>query len=281
MEAHILVTMPRTKQTARVHYPNKNTVQGTQRPPWADNVTNKPRKGKRSRTPTRPNPAYTRSAPPENPPSDEDRTNQDNRDEHRNERDSEATDTDSQQSEAQAPWEGEVIPVNHRVTIGGKTLPPGRGPLPTQEEHVAASLHEPPIEDEPEFATRRVHRRKSKFYKKPVKKAPPHNVQVPQPRRPRKQRRPCRAFAEIRYYQKRVDLLIRRAPFARTCKEVLQSYKTDARMQAVALEAIQEAAEAYLVNLFEDTNLCAVHAKRVTIMTKDMQLARRLRGERK
>ena len=44
--------------------------------------------------------------------------------------------------------------------------------------------------------------------------------------------------------------------------------------------ALQEASEAYLVSLFEDTNLAAIHAKRVTIQPKDLQLARRLRGER-
>ncbi|ODM86770.1 histone H3.2, partial [Orchesella cincta] len=47
-----------------------------------------------------------------------------------------------------------------------------------------------------------------------------------------------------------------------------------------AVMALQEASEAYLVGLFEDTNLCAIHAKRVTIMPKDIQLARRIRGER-
>ena len=52
------------------------------------------------------------------------------------------------------------------------------------------------------------------------------------------------------------------------------------RFQASAVLAMQEAAEAYLIGLFEDTNLCAIHAKRVTILAKDMQLARRIRGER-
>ena len=52
------------------------------------------------------------------------------------------------------------------------------------------------------------------------------------------------------------------------------------RFQSLAIKALQEAAEAYLVGLFEDTNLCAPHAKRVTIMPKDIQLARRIRGER-
>jgi histone H3 len=57
-------------------------------------------------------------------------------------------------------------------------------------------------------------------------------------------------------------------------------YNTNMRMQSVAVVALQEAAEAYLVRLFEDTNMCAIHAKRVTIMPRDIQLARRLRGER-
>jgi histone H3 len=52
------------------------------------------------------------------------------------------------------------------------------------------------------------------------------------------------------------------------------------RFQSHAVLALQEAAEAYIVGLFEDTNLCAIHAKRVTIMPKDVQLATRIRGER-
>ncbi|KAJ8023357.1 histone H3, embryonic [Holothuria leucospilota] len=57
-------------------------------------------------------------------------------------------------------------------------------------------------------------------------------------------------------------------------------FKTELRFQSSAVMALQEASEAYLVGLFEDTNLCAIHAKRVTIMPKDIQLARRIRGER-
>ncbi len=55
--------------------------------------------------------------------------------------------------------------------------------------------------------------------------------------------------------------------------------KGDMRVQSHAIQALQEASEAYLTALFEDTNLCAIHAKRVTIMPKDIQLARRIRGE--
>ncbi|MGH0163860.1 UNVERIFIED_CONTAM: hypothetical protein FKN15_045813 [Acipenser sinensis] len=60
----------------------------------------------------------------------------------------------------------------------------------------------------------------------------------------------------------------------------IRDFKTDLRFQSSAVMALQEASEAYLVGLFEDTNLCAIHAKRVTIMPKDIQLARRIRGER-
>uniref|UniRef100_A0A0E0DXA3 Core Histone H2A/H2B/H3 domain-containing protein n=1 Tax=Oryza meridionalis TaxID=40149 RepID=A0A0E0DXA3_9ORYZ len=113
------------------------------------------------------------------------------------------------------------------------------------------------------------------------------------------------ALREIRKYQKSTELLIRKLPFQRlvreiaqdfktdlrfqssavaalqeAVREIAQDFKTDLRFQSSAVAALQEAAEAYLVGLFEDTNLCAIHAKRVTIMPKDIQLARRIRGER-
>jgi histone H3 len=88
------------------------------------------------------------------------------------------------------------------------------------------------------------------------------------------------ALREIRKYQKSTDLLLRKLPFQRLVREVAQEYKTDLRFTGSAVEALQEAAEAYLVGIFEDTNLCAIHAKRVTIFPKDMQLARRIRGEK-
>ncbi|GEM10737.1 histone H3 [Rhodotorula toruloides] len=88
------------------------------------------------------------------------------------------------------------------------------------------------------------------------------------------------ALREIRRYQKSTELLIRKLPFQRLVREIAQDFKTDLRFQSSAIGALQEAAEAYLVSLFEDTNLAAIHAKRVTIQPKDIQLARRLRGER-
>ena len=88
------------------------------------------------------------------------------------------------------------------------------------------------------------------------------------------------ALREIRRFQKSTEMLIRKVPFWRLVREIAACMKSDIRFQSTAMMALQEAAEAYLVGLFEDTNLCAIHAKRVTIMPKDIQLARRIRGER-
>jgi len=87
------------------------------------------------------------------------------------------------------------------------------------------------------------------------------------------------ALREIRKYQKSTELLIRKLPFQRLVREIAQDFKTDLRFQSGAVAALQEASEAYLIGLFEDTNLCAIHAKRVTIQPKDIHLARRIRGE--
>lgn len=88
------------------------------------------------------------------------------------------------------------------------------------------------------------------------------------------------ALREIRKFQKSTDLLIRKLPFQRLVREIAQQFKTDLRFQSSAIGALQESVESYLVSLFEDTNLAAIHAKRVTIQKKDIKLARRLRGEK-
>merc|ERR1712086_1123418 len=88
------------------------------------------------------------------------------------------------------------------------------------------------------------------------------------------------ALRDIRKFQKSTELLIRKLPFQRLVRDIAGNFKNDLRFQSSAVPALQEASEAYMVGLFEDTNLCAIHAKRVTIMPKDMQLARRIRGER-
>lgn len=87
------------------------------------------------------------------------------------------------------------------------------------------------------------------------------------------------ALREIRKYQKSTELLIPKLSFQRLVREIIQDQHVKLRIQSSALMALQEASEAYLTNLFEDANLCAIHAKRVTIMPKDIQLARRIRGE--
>ena len=95
------------------------------------------------------------------------------------------------------------------------------------------------------------------------------------------------ALKQIRQYQKSTELLIRKLPFQRLVREIAGDSEVirsplcgKVRFQSAAIMALQEASEAYLVGLFEDSNLCAIHAKRVTIMPKDIQLARRIRGER-
>ena len=100
-------------------------------------------------------------------------------------------------------------------------------------------------------------------------------------------KKPCRyrpgtvALREIWHYQKLTELLIRKLPFQRLVREIAQDLgKMSIHFQSGAIIALQEAAEAYLVGLLKDSNLCAIHAKRVTIMPKDIQLVHRIRGER-
>ena len=99
-------------------------------------------------------------------------------------------------------------------------------------------------------------------------------------KKPHRYRPGTRALMEIRRYQRTHDLLLRKLPFHRLVREISQDFKTDLRWQSSAIMALQEASEAYLVGLFQDTLLCAIHAKRVTLFPKDIQLVRRIRGER-
>ena len=104
-----------------------------------------------------------------------------------------------------------------------------------------------------------------------VKGPPRHKAKKPHRWRPG-----VAALREIRRMQKTTDLLVRKMPFARLAREVAQEFKTDARYSSTGILATQEAAEAFLVGRHEHANLCAIHAKRVTTMPKDMELARRL-----
>lgn len=114
---------------------------------------------------------------------------------------------------------------------------------------------------------------------KQARKSAGKSARDPNSKRPHRFKPGTVALREIRRFQKSTELLIRKLPFQRLIREFAQEYKTDLRFQGSAIAALQEAAEAYLVSLFEDTNLCAIHAKRVTVMQKDMLLARRIRGE--
>ena len=87
------------------------------------------------------------------------------------------------------------------------------------------------------------------------------------------------ALQDIRHFQKTSALFIRKLPFQRLVREIAQDFKTDLRFQSAAILCLQEVAEAYLVRLFDDANRCAIHARRVTILSKYIQLARRIRGE--
>ena len=119
--------------------------------------------------------------------------------------------------------------------------------------------------------------RKSISKKPAARKSAPIEMGI---KKPHRYRPGTVALREIRKFQKSTELLIRKLPFQRVVREIACEFKSDLRFQTQAILALQEAAEAYLVGLFEDTNLCAIHARRVTIMPKDMQLARRIRGER-
>ena len=115
------------------------------------------------------------------------------------------------------------------------------------------------------------------------KTKPPQKRGTAQPAAPKKphQYRPGTvALRETCRYQKSTELLIRRLPFQRLVREIAQDMKGRLNFASGAILALQEAAEAYLIGLFEDTNLCAIHAKHITIMPKDIQLARCIQGER-
>lgn len=107
----------------------------------------------------------------------------------------------------------------------------------------------------------------------------PANAAAPATR-PHRYRAGTRAIMEIRKFQRSTQFLIRRLPFARLVKEITQDFHHELRWRADAIEALQHASEDYIIHLLSDANLCAIHAKRVTIMSKDLYLARRIRGLR-
>ena len=117
----------------------------------------------------------------------------------------------------------------------------------------------------------------------PGRAKPPRKRGVGQsaaPKNPHRYRSGMVALREIRRFQKSTELLIRRLPFQRLVREIAQDFKGRLNFASGAILALQEAAEAYLISLFEDTNLCTIHTKCITIMPKDIQLASHIRGKR-
>ena len=180
-----------------------------------------------------------------------------------------------------------MLPQGPRKTVGGKPKPStsAQQRLKPKPKPSARSVKEAQEELRRVLAKKREEKRKkaaARMAKKDGQKAPKGGVKKRYRYRPG-----TVALKQIRQYQKSTELLIRKLPFQRLVREIAGDHDVitsplcgKVRFQSAAAMALQEAAEAYLVGLFEDTNLCAIHAKRVTIMPKDIQLARRIRGER-
>ena len=180
-----------------------------------------------------------------------------------------------------------MIPPGPRKTVGGQPKPStsAQQRLKPKPKPSARSVKEAQAELKRILAEKKEEARKkaaARMAKKDGQKAPKGGVKKRYRYRPG-----TVALKQIRQYQKSTELLIRKLPFQRLVREIASDSEVitsplcgKVRFQSAAIMALQEAAEAYLVGLFEDTNLCAIHAKRVTIMPKDIQLARRIRGER-
>ena len=178
-----------------------------------------------------------------------------------------------------------MLPPGPRKTVGGEPKPSTSGSSQSRRKPSARSVREAQEELKRVLAKKREEEHKkaaARAAKKSGKKAPKGGVKKPYRYRPG-----TVALKQIRQYQKSTELLIRKLPFQQLVREIAADSEIitsplcgKVRFQSAAIMALQEAAEAYLIGLFEDTNLCAIHAKRVTIMPKDIQLARRIRGER-
>ena len=181
-------------------------------------------------------------------------------------------------------------PANPKGSSLGETPDPPQGMLPPGPRKMIEGRIKPglnPGQRHGSIKQAQVEARKGMAAKKGAaarkagKKAPAGGVKK------RKFRPGTVALKQIRQYQKSTELLIRKLPFQRVVREIANDRDIvpghmvgKIRFQSNAIAALQEASEAYLVGLFEDSNLCAIHAKRVTIMPKDIHLARRICGER-
>ena len=183
---------------------------------------------------------------------------------------------------------GLVTPVNPKVPSTGEPPEPNLGMLPPGLRKTTGGGSKPALNVGQRSGSIKAHlaglqkKAAAKAAKKSGMKAPKGGVKKLHRFRPG-----TVALKEIWRYQKSTELLIRKLPFQRLVQEIAGDHKVitsplcgKVRFQSLAIKVLQEASEAYIVGLFEDTNLCDIHAKRVTIMPKDIQLARRIRGER-
>ena len=179
-----------------------------------------------------------------------------------------------------------MLPPGPRKTVGGQPKPSTSAQQRLKPKKLSAqSVREAQEELKKVLAKKREEERKkaaARAAKSSRQKAPKGGVKKHYRYRPG-----TVALKQIRRYQKTTELLIRKLPFQCLVREIASDDEVirsplcgKVRFQSAAIMALQEASEAYLVGLFEDSNLCAIHAKRVTIMPKDIQLARRIRGER-
>ena len=160
-----------------------------------------------------------------------------------------------------------------------------------QTARVVSKSKQPPNEQEnPKMVNDQTVRPQGKRVKTQGKKLPSTKgrrgptFSQPPGKKPRRYRPGTVALREIRRYQKTQELLIRRAPFGRLVRELTAeaTRKTSSKVNrwtSDGIAALQEASEAYTTTVFEDSNLVAIHGKRVTCMPKDIQLIRVLRRE--
>ena len=181
-----------------------------------------------------------------------------------------------------------VTPVNPKVPSTGEPPEPNLGMLPPGPRRTTRGGSKPALNLGQRSGSIKAHlaglqkKEAAKAAKKSGMKAPKGGVKKLHRFRPG-----TVALKEIQRYQKSTELLIRKLPFQQLVREIAGDHKVitsplcgKVRFQSLAIKVLQEASEAYIVGLFEDTNLCAIHAKRVTILPKDIQLARRIHGER-
>ena len=178
-----------------------------------------------------------------------------------------------------------MLPPGPRKTIGQPKPSTSAQQRLKPKKPSAQSVKEAQAELKKILAEKKEEKRKkaaARMAKKGGKKAPKGGVKKRYRYRPG-----TVALKQIRQYQKTTELLIRKLPFQRLVREIASDSEViksplcgKVRFQSAAIMALQEATEAYLVGLFEDSNLCAIHTRQVTIMPKDIQLARRIRGER-